>query len=147
VAAPSTDTIIKPTVDSLNYKISGDSLTAPIEYKAEDSLVMDVPQQKLYLYGKTSEVKYAGNELTAPVIQFDQETNTMRAQLQKDSAGKVIAFPTFTQADFKSISDTIVFNIKTGKGLTKGTYTQQGEMFVYGNLQRKRLCLLWLVKI
>ena len=131
------DTIVKQKIDSLYYKVSGDSLTAPMEYLAEDSLVMDVPNKKLYLYGKTSEVKYAGNELTAPVIQFDQPSSTMRAELQKDSTGKVIAFPTFTQADFKSVSDTIVFNIKTGKGLTKGTYTQQGEMFVYGEKIKK----------
>lgn len=135
--AKRSDTTIVSKIDSLNYRMSGDSLVAPLDYKAEDSLVMDVPAQKLYLYGKTSEVKYAGNEITAPIIQFDQQTSTMRAELQKDSTGKVVAFPTITQADFKSVSDTIVFNIKTGKGLTKGTYTQQGEMFVYGQKIKK----------
>ena len=27
--------------------------------------------------------------------------------------------------------------MKTGKGLTKGTYTQQGEMYVYGEKIKK----------
>jgi hypothetical protein len=61
----------------------------------------------------------------------------MEASLEKDSLGKVISYPTFNQADFKTISDTIRFNMKTGKGITKGTYTQQGEMYVYGEKIKK----------
>ncbi|HCF63271.1 MAG TPA: LPS-assembly protein LptD [Chitinophagaceae bacterium] len=57
--------------------------------------------------------------------------------LQKDSAGKVIAYPTFKQADFTSKSDTIRFNPTTQKGMTKGTYTQQGEMYIYGEKIKK----------
>ncbi|HML58273.1 MAG TPA: putative LPS assembly protein LptD [Ferruginibacter sp.] len=59
------------------------------------------------------------------------------AMLQKDSAGKVIAYPTFKQADFTSKSDTIRFNPTTQKGMTKGTYTQQGEMYIYGEKIKK----------
>ncbi len=131
------DTIIQPHTDSIPFKIAHDTLTDPIDYKADDSMVFDIPAQKLYLYGKTSNVKFADNELSAPEIAFDQRANTVNAHLKKDSTGKVVAYPTFTQADFKSISDTIVFNMRTGKGLTKGTYTQQGEMFVYGEKIKK----------
>jgi len=60
------------------------------------------------------------------------------AYFVKDSNGNVIAWPTFTQADFKSVSDSIKFDMKTGKGITKGTYTKQDEMFVYGEKLRKQ---------
>ena len=131
------DNVIVAANDTLPFRKSKDSLAAPVTYHADDSMVFDIPQKKLYLYGKTSKVKYSNNDLSAPFIQFDQQTNLVMAYLEKDSAGKIISYPTFKQADFKSISDTIFFNMKTGKGLTKGTYTQQGEMFVYGEKIKK----------
>jgi lipopolysaccharide transport LptD-like protein len=126
-----------PKVDTFNVKIAKDSLDAPIVYHAEDSMVLDVPDKKIYLYGKHTEAKYKDNDLTAPGMVFDQENNLITASLKKDSAGKVIAFPAFNQGDFKSVSDTIKFNPKTGKGITKGTYTQEGDMYIYGETIKK----------
>src|SRR5678815_3993110 len=110
-------------VDTFNVKVSNDTLDAPVVYHADDSMVLDIPGKKILLYGKESKVKYTDNELTAPGIQFDQSTNMVTAFLRKDSTGKVISFPSFNQGDLKTVSDTIAFNMKTGKGLTKGTYT------------------------
>jgi LPS-assembly protein len=124
-------------IDTLKIKISKDSLSAPVIYHADDSMVMDMPSKKIFLYGKETETKYQANDLTAPGMEFDQQTHLVTASLRKDSTGKVIAFPTFKQGDSKSISDTIRFNMKTGKGLTKGTYTKQGDMYVYGKTIKK----------
>ncbi|MEO7769289.1 MAG: putative LPS assembly protein LptD, partial [Ferruginibacter sp.] len=124
-------TLIKTVVDTFDFKISKDSLDAPVVYHADDSMILDIPGKKILLYGKESKVKYTDNELIAPGIEFDQRTNLVTAFLRKDSSGKVISFPTFNQGDLKTVSDTIAFDMKTGKGLTKGTYTQQGEMYVY----------------
>jgi hypothetical protein len=131
------DSIKVAQIDTLNYKKSKDSLNAPVNYHADDSMVFDVPGKLLLLYGKKSNVIYQDNNLAAPYISFNQNTNIVSAYLQKDTAGKVLAFPTFNQADFKSMSDTIRFNMKTQKGITKGTYTKQGEMFVYGEKIKK----------
>lgn len=131
------DTSLVPTVDTIPIKFSKDSLDGPVKYHADDSLVMDVPGKKIYLYGKESKTDYLENHLTAPAIEFDQRTNLITAALRRDSAGKAISFPTFSQADFKSVSDTIVFNMKSGKGLTKGTYTKQDEMYIYGEKIKK----------
>lgn len=130
------DTTIVPVRDTIDIK-SDDDLKAPVIYHANDSLVMDVPAKRMYLYGTESKVDFEDNKLQAPLIMYDQGTDILSAYLVKDSAGKAIAFPTFDQADFSSRSDTIRFNLKTQKGLTKGTYTQQGEMFVYGEKIKK----------
>jgi hypothetical protein len=124
-------------IDTFDVKISKDSLEAPVVYHADDSMILDVPGKKILLYGKDSKVKYVDNELTAPGIEFDQKTNIVTASIKKDSAGKVISFPTFNQGTLKTVSDTIAFNMKTGKGLTKGTYTQQDEMYVYAERIKK----------
>jgi hypothetical protein len=112
-------------------------LDAPVTYHADDSMILDIPGKKIILYGKETRVKYLDNELISPRIEFDQRTNLVSAYLVRDSNGNVIAFPAFSQGDFKTVSDSIRFNMKTGKGITKGTYTQQGEMFVYGEKIKK----------
>lgn len=130
------DTTRVPVVDTFDFKVTRD-ITAPIRYHADDSMLLDVPSKKMYLYGKDSRVNYMDNELTAPKIEYNQQESMVTAMLQKDSAGKVIAYPTFKQADFTSKSDTIRFNPTTQKGITKGTYTQQGEMYIYGEKIKK----------
>ena len=124
-------------IDTISFKTSKDSLDAPVSYHADDSMVLDVPTNKIILYGKETKVKYIDNQLVAPHIEFDQKTNLVSAYFVKDSNGKVISWPTFTQADFLTISDSIKFNMKTGRGVTKGTYTKQDEMFVYGDKIKK----------
>lgn len=131
------DTTIKPFTDTIQFKSSKDSLDGPVTYHADDSMVFDVPGKKLLLYGKVSTVKYLDNELTSPFIEYDQSSNLVKAFLKKDSSGNVVAYPTFNQGDFKTKSDSISFNMKSGRGLTKGTYTQQGEMYVYGEKIKK----------
>ena len=124
-------------IDTINFKTSKDSLDAPVTYHADDSMILDVPTNKIILYGKETKVKYLDNQLVAPHIEFDQKTNLVSAYFVKDSTGKVISWPTFTQADFLTISDSIKFDMKTGRGITKGTYTKQDELFVYGDKIKK----------
>ena len=125
------------TTDTIYAKMSKDSLDAPVTYHADDSLVMDVPNNRIILYGKKSNTKYIDNDLEAPIIIFDQKTGLVTASLKKDSTGKVMSFPTLKQGESKMVSDTIGFNMKNGKGITKGTYTQQGEMYIYGEKIKK----------
>ena len=134
-AAGDTSTVI--VADTFNFKIASGALDVPVEYHADDSMVIGVPQKSIIFYGKKSTVNYSDNNLEAPVIEYSQSTSLVKAHLTKDSLGKVIAYPKFKQADFETQSDTIVFNMKTEKGITKGTYTKQGEMFVYGQTIKK----------
>ena len=131
------DTLTSLSIDTFFVKSSKDSLPAPVVYQADDSMILDVPSKKILLYGKQSNIKFSDNELKAPGIEFDQRTNLVTAYLKKDTSGKVISFPSFDQGDLKTVSDTIAFNMKTGKGLTKGTYTKQDEMYVYAEKIKK----------
>lgn len=133
---PRVDTVPVKTVETYNVKTVRD-ITAPVFYNANDSLVMDMVSGKMYLYGSSSTVNYIDNELAAPLIEYSQKENLVTAVLVKDSLGKVVSYPSFRQGDFKSQSDTIRFNPVTQKGITKGTYTQQGEIYVYGEKIKK----------
>ena len=125
------------TIDTFKFKRSKDGLTSPLNYHADDSMVIDVPKEKMYLYGKTSSIKYEDNNLSAPKIEFDQKTSLVSASLVKDSTGKVLSYPYYNQGELQTVSDTIIVNMKNGKGLTKGTYTKQGEIFVYADKFKK----------
>lgn len=125
------DTSIVKT-DTFGFKIGKGALDVPVDYHADDSMVMSVPNKNIILYGKKSTVDYDNNNLEAPHIEYNQSTNLVKAHLTKDSVGKVVSYANFKQGDMSTKSDSIIFNMKTGRGLTKGTYTVQGEMYVYG---------------
>jgi LPS-assembly protein len=131
------DTNIVTKIDTFSFRSSKDALDAPVIYHADDSMVMDIPSKKIILYGKKTSVKYIDNELFSPRIEFDQRTNLVSAYLIKDSNGNVIAYPVFNQADLKTKSDSIKFDMKTLKGIAKGTYTQQDELYVYAERIKK----------
>lgn len=136
-AVKKTDTTIINRIDTFNYRTSKEALDAPVVYHADDSMVMDIPGKKIILYGKETHVKYSDNALFAPRIEFDQQTSLVSAYLVRDSNGNVTAFPLFNQADFKTQSDSIKFNMKTLKGITKSTYTQQGEIYFHAEKIKK----------
>ncbi|KAA9040687.1 LPS-assembly protein LptD [Ginsengibacter hankyongi] len=134
---PGDTTALKSKADTLNFVTSKNAPDTVIEYSAEDSMVVNVPGKMITLYGKKATTQYKDNNLTAPIITLDQETGNIIASIKRDSTGKVISLPTYKQGDFLSESDSIKFNMKSGKGLTKSTYTTQGEMYVYGQTIKK----------
>jgi len=129
------DTII-PLTDTFSLKISKDTLDGPVEYEAEDSAVILVIDKKMILYGKTR-TTYQDINLTAPKVEFDQQTNIVTAVSEKDSTGYDITRARFEQQENRFESDTIQFNFKSQKGFTKNTFTQQDEIFVQGEVIKK----------
>ncbi|MCG7751421.1 LPS-assembly protein LptD [Flavihumibacter cheonanensis] len=123
-------------IDTLNVKISSDSLDAPVQYAASDSMVLDVPTKKITLYNKAS-TKYKDLDLTAYSIELDQPTQIVVATFMLDSLGEKQGKPHFVQGESNMDADSIIYNFKTQKGITKSTFTQQGEMFVYGSRIKK----------
>lgn len=131
-----TDSIRISSVDSFSVKVSKDSIDAPIEYKAKDSMVLDVIGKKLYLYTET-DVKYKDVHLTAPEISFDQQTNLVKAKMNKDSVHSSIGQAKLVQGDIVTVSDSLEFNFRTQKGLTHSSYFQQAELFNYAQIVKK----------
>ncbi|SJZ86871.1 putative LPS assembly protein LptD [Sediminibacterium ginsengisoli] len=121
-------------IDSL--RISKDSLDAPVKYSAEDSGVLIMETGDFYLYGK-SKVDYKNLKVDAQIISFNQKSQTLKAYGALDSTGNPLSKPKFVQDDMETVSDSIFFNLETGKGLVKGTFLKQGEMFVYAERLKK----------
>ena len=125
------------TVDTLDYKVSKDTLEAQIDYKASDSIVMEVHTHRITLYNNAN-TKYKDADLTAYQIQYDQDRNVVVATPSKDTAGNIIGLPKMVQTDNTMRSDTITYNIKTQKGVTHNTITNAGgDMFVHVEKMKK----------
>jgi len=133
-----TDTTRKDSLatDTFHVKLSKDSLDAPVTYQAEDSGVLIVPTKEFILYGKAN-AKYTDVEVTAQTIHLDQDKQLLTAYGSTDTTGNPLNKPKLVQGDMQSVSDTILYNTRSQKGLTKSTYLQQGEMYVYANTIKK----------
>ncbi|MEN9952382.1 MAG: hypothetical protein RLZZ520_650, partial [Bacteroidota bacterium] len=130
------DTVKQMKVDTMQLKISKDSINAPVDYKAEDSMVLDIDTKKIFLYGKT-EVKFEDVVLNAPRIEFDQQTQFVLAKMGRDSAGLVTGMAKLKQGETVTVSDSLSFNFKSQKGLTYSSFFQQDEFFNYAEKVKK----------
>lgn len=133
---PPRDTSVISVIDTLNLKISQDSLDAVIKYSASDSIVFDRKTNQVILYGKAT-TEYKDLTLSAEKLIFDQSTQIVTATHMLDTAGMKVGLPQLVQGDQSFTADTIVYNFKTQKGITRNTYTQQGEMFVSSEKVKK----------
>ena len=125
-----------PLVKKDTLKISKDSIDAPIDYSASDSVVLEVPTKRIILYNKAN-VKQKDLDLSAYKIELDQPRKIVVATYSLDTAGKVVGMPVFLQADSKMTADTIVYNIETQKGITKKTNMTSGEIYFYNEQAKK----------
>lgn len=123
------DTIPGTRVDTFSLKMSKDTLDAPVNYEAADSAVLLVKDKKFLLYGQTK-TTYKDVTLTAPRVEMNQATNIVTAFNERDSLGNVVFRAHLQQGTEGFQSDTIQFNFKSQKGITRNTFTKQDEFFV-----------------
>ena len=81
----------------------------------------------------TFSLKISKDSLDAP-LKYAAEDSAVNA---KDSTGAVIETAHFKSKDSDFTSDTIQYNFKTQVGLTKNTYTMQGEFLVIAEKAKK----------
>ncbi|MBA2330511.1 MAG: LPS-assembly protein LptD, partial [Flavisolibacter sp.] len=130
-----TDSVIQ-IIDTFNLRISKDTLSAPVNYEAEDSAVVLIQEKMIILYGNTK-TTYQDITLTAPRVELNQQTNILTAVGDRDSLGEIITRARFEQGANRFDSDSIRFNFKTQQGLTSNTFTKQDEMYVQGQTIKK----------
>lgn len=112
-------------------------LEHPLIYDAEDSIDLDMTNQKAYLYNKAY-IKYGTFELNACFIEFDFKTKQVRAKLCLDSLGNKIGIPELTDGELKTKSDSLGFNFETKRGITYKVKMQEGEGYIHGNKVKRQ---------
>ncbi|CAL1517378.1 putative LPS assembly protein LptD [Chitinophaga sp. MM2321] len=135
--SPDTDTSTEGSVDTLFIpKISKDTLDAPVNYKAKDSIILMVPDKRFYLYGAAN-TKYKTIDLSAEKMNFDQATGVLEATNAKDTAGKIYGRPVMNDGGQSFDSDTLRYNFTSQKAKIYNTRSQYGEGFVHSEQTKK----------
>jgi len=105
-------------------------LDNPINYSATDSIVADIPNQVIRLYGEAN-VTYDDVILNSEIIEINLTTNEISAFYGIDSLGEKFGKPEFTQGGELIKCDKIKYNFNTKKGYITEVRTQQGEGYIH----------------
>ncbi len=116
---------------SLSIKPAKGGLETVVDYKSRDSVRLNVPGKKVYLYGKAV-VVYGDMKLEADFIEVDFATNDLHAVGVKDSAGIVQGEPIFTSEGKVYHAEEMWYNFKTKKGISSGVLTTESDGVLRG---------------
>jgi lipopolysaccharide assembly outer membrane protein LptD (OstA) len=118
------DSIPKPVLESI------------ITYSADDSIIPDLENQKMYMY-KNGVINYQDIELKADYIVLDMASKEVYAEGLPDSTGTIVGTPVFKQGSEEFESKTIRYNFESQKGIITDVKTTQGDGFVHSDLTKK----------
>ncbi len=120
------DSLLNPT------KKKETGFDAEISYSASDSMVFYGNGIGM-LYGN-ADIKYKDMNLSkANYVRIKLDSALIYAYPTVDSTGTMIGKPVFRDAQSEYISNQIVFNFKTKKGIVKQAVTEQGDGYVISN--------------
>ena len=123
------DSLLVPVRES--FSLSKDSLDAPVDYSATDSMIYDIAGQKIHLFG-SAEVKYTSINMKADHIVFDWATNVVTARGLPDSTGMIAGKPEFSDNSQSFTADSMKYNFITRKGIVYDVTTTQNDVVVHG---------------
>lgn len=116
--------------------ISKDAIESKVEYKADDSLRIDMDTEKIFLYGN-AQVNYENIQLNADYIEVDMRNNTVLANGVPDSNGIMQGMPVFKEGSQEYQTGKMTYNFKTQKGKIMEVKTQEGDGYIKGNEVKK----------
>jgi len=123
-------------MDTISPGTSENALDSKVQYKSQDSILFDIPNQKVYLYGQ-AEIKYENILLLADYIEIDLEKNELFAAGLVDTSGEVTGLPVFTEGDQNFEAETMRYNFRSKKGIIEGVTTEDGQGYLRGTRVKK----------
>ena len=111
-------------------------LDTKVERSATDSIVQDLKNRMVHLYGNAV-VIYGDIKLEAAYIRFNLETNQVYARGVEDSTGKLTGRPKFTDKDQTFESDELNYNFDSKKGIIRNVVTEDGQGYLLGQKVKK----------
>lgn len=128
----SLDSIINDSiVVNLKDSVAKGAIQSKIDYKASDSIKLNVKEKKAYLYGNV-EISYESILLKAAYVEMDFTNNTLFASGINDSSGNEIGKPDFADGSNTFTAKSLKYNFDTKKGYVKNIITNEGESFLQG---------------
>jgi hypothetical protein len=130
------DTLV-PVADSLHDMGTKQAIDAPVNYKARDSIVYSIREQKVYLYGEAT-IEYGDILLAADYIEFNMGNETVFARGTRDSTGIEVGKPEFTEGDEKFQCEKLSYNFRTKKGIITDIFTEQEGGYLHSAITKRQ---------
>ncbi len=124
-------------ISQTNDSIPQSDLEHPLMYNAEDSIVMDMANQKARLYSG-AHIEYGEIVLDACFIEFDFETKEVFAKLCLDSLGEKIEVPLLKNEEQETTADSLKFNFESKRGITYKVKMQEGEGYIQASKVKRQ---------
>lgn len=118
------------------FALSPNAVDATVDYKAKDSIRLDITDKKVYMY-KENEINYQDINLKADYVEIEFTTNTVYATGSTDSAGNPSGKPVFTMSDNSFEAESMRYNYTTKQGLVEKVITQDAEGYLHGTTVKK----------
>lgn len=132
----------KNPYDTVDLKFNDDDLTELVVYKATDSIVYDIENNMLYLYG-SAEMDYGTTTVNSELVNFDWTTQTLSAK-GIDSLGKKTGTPVLEQEGQIYEANKMEFNFRTQKGKIYDVVTEDNGAFIHSEIVKKTENNEWL---
>ncbi len=136
VTADRKDSLTADTILTHKTKPKKEKLESEIKYSARDSILFDLPEKKVYLFGDAA-IFYKDIKLNASYVEIDFKDNTVLASGLPDSTGKVTGTPEFSEGSHTFRSKKMLYNFDTRKGIIQTVITKEGEGYIHGNVIKK----------
>lgn len=132
----------KNPYDTVDLIFNDDDIKEAVIYKATDSIVYDIENNMLYLYGN-SKMDYGSTAINSELVSFDWTTQTLSAN-GIDSSGKKIGTPVMVQEGQTYEANKMEFNFRTQKGKIYDVVTEDNGAFIHSEIVKKTENNEWL---
>jgi hypothetical protein len=120
------DTLQTDNIPKKIRRTSSSTLESKVTYSAVDVIRKDLINKRTTLT-KSGFVKYEDIEIKADSIVIDLNTNLLYAAGRKDSTGKIVGKPAFTQGSQLIDADELTYNFKTKRAYATNIITKQAD--------------------
>lgn len=127
----STDSVYATSVKGANSLLDYE-----VVYTAEDSMPSSLVTNVIELYNKAV-VEYGSIKMEAGYIRIEFDKSEIYAKGLRDSTGKVVQKPIFTEGGKQYRADEMRYNFETQKARINKVITQEGEGFLHGERVKK----------
>lgn len=132
------DSIMLDTVPVISSEedSSDGILDAQVDYDAKDSILFDVANQKVFMYGEAV-VIYKDVNLKADYIELDLDKKVVFAEGLPDSTGAIAGKPQFTEGKETFESTTLTYNFNSKKAIVTGIVSEQEGGYLHSAKTKK----------
>ena len=137
--ASKSDTSLSLAPDSLSIPDSlklAEDFKSKVEYHAEDSIVYDLEEGMVYLYGRAW-MTYEDIRLDADYININFNTKILFSSGWPDSSGRIAGKPIFKQGADEFKADNIKYNFNSKRGKITDISTKDGDSYIHGTTVKK----------